>query len=85
MINPYKSTLCFSPSTPRSLSDNMRAILGINLVFGHSKYMGFPSTIYHNRKNIFVAIKESVEKVVAKWKDRFVSIAGKEVMIKSFN
>lgn len=47
------------------------------------KYFGFPSVIGHNKKEIFQYIKDCVWKKASSWKGRSLSMAGREVLIKS--
>lgn len=82
MINFQKSSLCFSPRGPGNLVGDIYGILGINTTSSHSKYLRLPLAISRNRLNLFSLIKDSIRKMVAKWKDRFISMAGKEVLIK---
>lgn len=50
---------------------------------GHSKYLGLPSSMSHNKKDIFSPICERIKLVVVGWKDKLLSIGGKEVLIKA--
>ena len=48
----------------------------------HEKYLGFPLLVGRNKKNTFREIKEELAKKLAGWKERLLSKAGKEVLIK---
>ena len=47
----------------------------------HEKYLGFPLLVGRN-KNTFKEIKEKLAKKLAGWKERLLSKARKEVLIK---
>lgn len=44
--------------------------------------MGLPSLVGRNKRNTFNDIKEKLEKKLAWWKEKMLSKAGKEVLIK---
>ena len=47
------------------------------------KYLGFPSMISRSKKQAFSEIKERVGKKLMGWKEKFLSIGGKEILIKA--
>ena len=49
----------------------------------HEKYLGLPSLVGRNKRNTFNAIKEKLGKTLAVWKEKMLSKAGKEVLIKA--
>lgn len=49
----------------------------------HEKYLGLPSLVRRNKRNTFNAIKEKLGKTFAGWKEKMLSKAGKEVLIKA--
>ena len=48
----------------------------------HEKYLGLPLLVGKNKKNTFRDIKERLAKKLATWKEKLLSKAGKEVLIK---
>ena len=46
------------------------------------KYLGLPSMIGRSKKQIFNEVRERVEKKMAGWKDKLLSIEGREILIK---
>ena len=46
------------------------------------KYLGLPSLVGRNKKNTFNFIKDKFRKKLAGWKEKLLSKAGKEVLIK---
>ena len=45
--------------------------------------MGLPSLVGRNKKNTFKEVKEKLAKKLAGWKEKLLSKAGKEVLIKA--
>ena len=45
--------------------------------------MGLPSLVGRNKKNSFKEIKEKLAKKLAGWKEKLLSKAGKEILIKA--
>ena len=49
----------------------------------HSKYLGLPSIIGKSNIEVFVEIKERVGRKLSRWKEKIISIGGREVLIKA--
>ena len=49
----------------------------------HEKYLGLPSLVGKNKRNSFNAIKEKLSKKLAGWKEKMLSKAGKEMLLKA--
>ena len=47
------------------------------------KYLGLPSLIIRSRKLVFNKIKERVGKKMSGWKEKLLSIGGREILIKA--
>ena len=47
------------------------------------KYLGLPSVIGKSKNQVFAEIKEKVGKKLSEWKEKILSIGGKEVLIKA--
>lgn len=82
-VNFQNSSICFSPNIDQALVTNIKNVFGIEVVEHHAKYLGLPSSISRNKRGIFAPICTRVSGVVARWKDKLISAAGKEVLIKS--
>lgn len=48
----------------------------------HSKYLGLPSIIGKSKTQVFAKIKEMVGKKLSEWKEKLLSIRGREILIK---
>lgn len=55
----------------------------MEVVSYYDKYLGLPAVISKNRKNVFDVLKEKMAKKVGGWRERYFSVGGKEVLMKS--
>ncbi|XP_030950126.1 uncharacterized protein LOC115974041 [Quercus lobata] len=49
----------------------------------HSKYLGLPSIIDKSKMDVFAEIKERVARKLSGWKEKILSIGGREILIKA--
>ena len=56
---------------------------GAQVIKHHEKYLGLPTLVGRNKKNTFNSIKDKLRKKLAGWKEKLLSKAGKEVLIKA--
>lgn len=82
-LNRAKTSLFFSPNTDVGLQEDIKARFGAQVIKQHEKYLGLPSLVGRNKKNTFRDIKEKLAKKLAGWKEKLLSKAGKEVLIKA--
>ena len=61
----------------------MIGILGPMQDTRHNKYLGLPSIIGRSKTEVFAEVKERVGKKLAEWKEKMLSMGGKEVLIKA--
>ena len=69
--------------TPKEIRDEIKLRFGAQVNRQHEKYLGLPSLVGRNKKNTFKEIKEKFAKKLAGWKEKLLSEAGKEVLIKA--
>jgi hypothetical protein len=55
----------------------------IKVVECHSKYLGLPAFVDRFKQQVFNFIQDRVWKKLKGWKEKFLSTAGREVLIKS--
>lgn len=55
----------------------------IKVVECHSKYLGLPAFVGRSKKQVFNFVQDRVWKKQKGWKEKFLSTAGREVLIKS--
>ncbi|XP_050248972.1 uncharacterized protein LOC126696245 [Quercus robur] len=96
-LSPYLFSLCAeglstlikkevengSGNTPIDIQEVIKERFGAQVIKHHEKYLGLPSLVGRNKKNTFNSIKEKLRKKLAGWKEKLLSKAGKEVLIKA--
>jgi hypothetical protein len=82
-INRQKTTLLFSKSTPRHIQNDIYGMLGLPVIRQYEKYLGLPSFVGRAKYSSFVQIKERVWSKLKGWKEKLISQAGREILIKS--
>nr|XP_023889988.1 uncharacterized protein LOC112002055 [Quercus suber] len=82
-INSDKSSVFFSANTPEEKKIESLDILGPMQDSRHSKYLGLPSVIGKSKIEVFAEIKERVGRKLSGWKEKILSIGGKEILIKA--
>ncbi|CAE6126157.1 unnamed protein product [Arabidopsis arenosa] len=82
-------TMFFSKTSVRSCETLMRILkrvtqaLGIEKEGGIGKYLGLPEHFGRRKKDIFTAIVDKVRQRSLSWSNRFLSEAGKNVLLKA--
>lgn len=82
-INKDKSSVSFSNNVPLQQQESLAQILTITRVDKHDKYLGLPMEISYSKLDAFGYLKDKFEKKLNGWREKFLSSAGKEVLIKS--
>jgi ribonuclease HI len=82
-ISLPKSEIFYSRNVSDALKNNITNILQVRAVLGTSKYLGMPSMIGRDRTATFAYIKDRVWQRINSWSSKWLSKAGREVMIKS--
>ena len=82
-VNVDKSSVFFSHNTPHERRREMLNILGPMQDTRYSKYLGLPSIIGRSKTKVFVEVKERVGRKLVGWKEKLLSIGGKEILIKA--
>ena len=82
-INANKSSVFFSQNTSPDIRNEVLDILGPMQDSRHDKYLGLPSIIGRSKNQVIAEIKEKVGKKLSSWKDKMLSMGGKEILIKA--
>ena len=82
-INKDKTNLFFSTNTPQDVQESIQQLLGVPSIRNFQKYLGLSALVGRGKKQSFSYIKEHVWKELQGWKEKLLSQAGKEVLIKS--
>ncbi|PKA54867.1 putative mitochondrial protein [Apostasia shenzhenica] len=82
-VNLDKSGLYFSKNTPRERRLLLRRLLNVKEEISIEKYLGLPPMVGKAKRKAFISIKERISHKIEGWKERLLSIGGKEIMIKA--
>lgn len=82
-INLGKSFVCFSRNVSYLQRFSVCAILGVDEKEDLDTYLGLPTRIGTNKKEVFSFIKNRVWKKLSSWKLCCLSRADKEIMLKT--
>ena len=82
-INTDKSSVTFSHNTALEVRQEVFDILGPMQDSRQGKYLGLPAVIGKSKNQVFVEIKERVERKLSGWKEKMLSMGGKKILIKA--
>ena len=82
-INRDKTNVFFSTNTSHDVQVRIQQILGVPSIRHFGKYLGLPALVGKAKKQSFIYIKERVWKKLQGWKEKLLSQAIREVLIKS--
>uniref|UniRef100_A0A803NT91 Reverse transcriptase n=1 Tax=Cannabis sativa TaxID=3483 RepID=A0A803NT91_CANSA len=82
-VNFSKSSIFYSTNTTQAVCDSISNILGMAIANEGSLYLGLPSTLSRNKSAVLGYLKKRVRKRIEGWEMKFLSRAGKEVLIKT--
>ncbi|KAK9924951.1 hypothetical protein M0R45_033292 [Rubus argutus] len=82
-INLDKSSISFSHNVHLDQQEALALILNVNRVDKHDKYLGLPMEISYSKVEAFGFLKEKIQKKLNGWREKYLSAAGKEVLIKA--
>ncbi|XP_013624410.1 PREDICTED: uncharacterized protein LOC106330501 [Brassica oleracea var. oleracea] len=83
MINLEKSSITFGTKVFQQTRDMIQNTLGIPNIGDGGKYLGLPEQFGRNKKEMFMYVRDSVNGKVNGWQNRYLNMAGKEILIKS--
>ena len=83
LISAEKSCIYFSPNVPLNARDDIYGLLNIAETSCLGKYLGFPLNHRGAGQNRYIFIVEKVITKLSRWKTKFLSFAGRMVLINS--
>jgi hypothetical protein len=83
MINKDKSSAMFSKGTNRRAKQEVLGVLGIPRESFNERYLGLPVHLGASKSKEFEYLEERIWQRIQGWKERLLSKAGKEIMIKA--
>ena len=82
-LNHAKTSLFFSSNTLVDVQQEIKNMFGAQVIWQHEKYLGLPLLVGRSKRYSFNDIKEKLSKKLARWKEKLLSKASKEVVIKA--
>ena len=82
-LNGSKTSLFFSPDTEMGTKETIKAMFGARVIRPYESYLGLPSLVGRSKRNTFAQLKQRISNKLAGWKEKSLSSAGKEVLIKA--
>ncbi|GKB06046.1 reverse transcriptase [Tanacetum coccineum] len=82
-INFTKSVALFSPNSSTFLQEQVCELLNVECMDPKARYLGLPSMCGQKKGELFSFILEKVLQKVQGWKQKLLSQAGREILIKS--
>ena len=81
-INRHKTSIFFSRNTRDSVKAELQALFGGRIMEDCEPYLGLPMTGGRSKVNTFKGLQEKITKKMMGWKEKFISKAGREILIK---
>ena len=75
-------TLFFSSNVANSFKGHVKNLLGVPKIKEYKKYLGLPAVVGRNKRASLNYIKDRVWARLQGWKEKLLSQAGKEVLLK---
>ncbi|XP_074346940.1 uncharacterized protein LOC141685753 [Apium graveolens] len=82
-VNLNKSSVIFSSNVDRDLRVKIGQILQVEEADGSVHYLGLPNRVGHNKSRVLGYLKDRMKQKVQSWKEKWISQAGREVLIKN--
>ena len=83
LVNLDKSRIYFSPNSQDGVKENISVILNIQATSCLGKYLGFPLRHKGVGRSQYNFITEKIISKLSEWKAKFLSFAGRTVLVKS--
>ncbi|XP_071923241.1 uncharacterized protein [Coffea arabica] len=83
LINMDKSSVLFSKNTLPSVKSEVCQAMGSIKQVEQGKYLGLPMAITRSKEQVFGFVRNSIDKKLKGWRNKLLSQAGKEIMIKA--
>ena len=82
-INGEKTALFYSKNTPVKRRSVLTALFGTSHITQFEKYLGLPPIMGSSKKRAFNDIKDRIWRRLQGWKEKLLSQAGREILIKA--
>ena len=78
-----RKRLSFLVETRDKKSEHIQTLMGAKVMENCEKYLGLPMVGGKSKSNTFKDLREKITKRVLGWKEKFISKAGREILIKT--
>ena len=82
-INLEKTAIFFSKNTKAETRAEIQSIWGAQVVLQYERYLGMPAMVGRSKERAFSSLKDRIAKKLQGWNEKFLSKAGREVLIKA--
>ena len=82
-INRQKTSIFFSRNTRPEVRRNIQRLMGARIMEDCAKYLVLPMVGGKSKVNTFRDLREKISKRVLGWKEKFISQAGRKILIKT--
>ena len=80
-INRQKTSIFFGRNTRPNVKRDIQRLMGARIMEDCKKYLGLPMVGGKSKVNTFRDLMEKISKRVIVWKEKFISQAGREILI----
>ena len=82
-VNGAKTNLFFGKSVPNKTKVALKNFLRVPEIKEYEKYLGLPTVVGKNKNESLIYIKERIWSKLQEWKEKLLSQAGREVLLKA--
>ncbi|XP_042944508.1 uncharacterized protein LOC122278379 [Carya illinoinensis] len=82
-LNKTKTSIFFSSSTKPAAREYILKLAGTRASSSYEKYLGLPALIGRSKNAAFKGITDRIRGRISNWKNKFLSQAGKEILLKA--
>jgi hypothetical protein len=82
-LNDDKTSIFFSRNTSQETRNRIMEVVGVQDSQRFDTYLGLPALVGNSRMREFKNLRDKVDKRLSDWKTKFLSKAGKKVLIKA--
>jgi hypothetical protein len=82
-LNKEKTAIFFSRNTHADTKAHIASVVGVDPSQQYEKYLGLPALVGKSRVSTFTDIKGKIWDRINGWKEKFLSQAGKEILLKA--
>lgn len=81
-INKQKTSILFSPNTSDAIKNQIKAIIGVIICHNLGIYLGLLAAVGKSKNKTFGPLKDWIWHRIHNWKNNYLTLAGKEILLK---